>query len=121
MTLNMKDLAIIESQEEELWREETRFDIGRMRELLAGDFREVGRSGKTYTLEDTLSLERCSFRCRLPLPDFTITSISADVALVTYISEVSYGEAPLYARRSSLWLRAGERWILKFHQGTPYE
>jgi hypothetical protein len=119
--LNQEDLAILQSQEEKLLREETRCNPGRMGELLAADFREFGRSGRTYTLKDILSVEECSFQCKFPLADFTITGIAPDVALVTYHSEIIYGGETLYARRSSLWSRREGRWVLRFHQGTPYD
>jgi hypothetical protein len=38
MTLSQRDRDMLERLEEELWREETRFDIGRMEALLALDF-----------------------------------------------------------------------------------
>ena len=40
MTLSQRDRDTLERLEEELWREDTRFDIGRMEELLAPYFVE---------------------------------------------------------------------------------
>ena len=35
---------VLQRLEEELWREETRFDLSRMEEVIAEDFFEFGRS-----------------------------------------------------------------------------
>ena len=43
MELSGHDRDIPERLEEELWREETRFDIQRMEDVLAKDFFEFGR------------------------------------------------------------------------------
>ena len=48
MELSDHDCEILKRLEEELWREETRFDIRRMDEVLAEDFFEFGRSGRFY-------------------------------------------------------------------------
>jgi hypothetical protein len=48
MELSDHDCEILKRLEEELWREETRFDIRRMDEVLAEDFVEFGRSGRFY-------------------------------------------------------------------------
>jgi hypothetical protein len=55
----------------------------------------------------------------LSLAKFAVRSIAADVALVTYVSEVTYGEVTEVANRSSLWTRYEGAWRIRFHQGTP--
>jgi hypothetical protein len=47
-----------------------------------------------------------------------VHEVAADVALVTYISELQFTTLEL-GNRSSLWVRSGGRWKLRFHQGTP--
>jgi hypothetical protein len=59
MEISNKDRETLERRlEEELWREETRFDRQRMSELLANDFFEFGRSGRVYQKQDTLAVTR---------------------------------------------------------------
>jgi hypothetical protein len=70
MELSDQDRAALERLEEELWREETRFDAERMREIIAPDFFEFGRSGRIYRREETLSVPRQPINAVLPLPDF---------------------------------------------------
>ena len=55
----------------------------------------------------------------LPLPDYSVELVAVDVALATYTSEVRYGDEIEVGRRSSLWIKDGGRWKLRFHQGTP--
>jgi hypothetical protein len=55
----------------------------------------------------------------LPLPKFAARLIAADVALVTYVSEVKFTDVTERANRSSLWSRYPTGWKLRFHQGTP--
>ena len=119
MELSEHDFKIIERLEEELWREETRFDIRRMEEILAADFFEFGRSGRFYRREDTLAIPRTPIDAVLPLPDFKARLLTQDVAQVTYASAVTYDGVVLRARRSSIWARTPRGWVLRFHQGTP--
>lgn len=119
MTLSQRDRDTLQRLEEELWREETRFDIGRMEELLAPDFVEFGRSGRVYRRGDTLAVPRGPIDAVLPLPGFRVRSLSPEIAQVTYDSAVTYGGVVQHARRSSIWSRAAAGWVLRFHQGTP--
>lgn len=111
------DLAQLEAS---LWQAETRFDRTYMEGVLADDFVEFGRSGRRYDRAQALAAEGQRIDARLPLEDFTVSLVSVDVALVTYISEVRYDEV-LRANRSSVWVREEGRWRLRFHQGTPIE
>ena len=110
---------LLQHLEEELWREETRFDGKRMKEIVAGDFIEFGRSGRIYCREDLLAVPRQPIDVVLPLPDFEVRVLHPDLAQVTYTSVVRHGEALQRARRSSIWSRVGTRWVLRFHQATP--
>jgi len=114
------DMATLQSLEEELWLEETRFDVIRMRQIIADDFFEYGRSGRVYTRDDTLAIERQPIHANLPLPNFQARLISAEVAQVTYNTEVSHNGVIQQARRSSIWSKSTRGWQLRFHQGTPF-
>jgi len=105
--------------EESLWRTETRFDRNHMDEILAPDFFEFGRSGGIYGRSDILDEPAQPIDVTLPLPKFEVRSIAADVALVTYVSEVTRGRVKERANRSSLWSRDALGWRIRFHQGTP--
>lgn len=107
--------------EEDLWREDTRFDAPYMEQVMAEDFIEFGRSGRIYDRRECLSHDPEPIEAALPLPDLDLRMITTDVAQVTYNSHVTYDGQLLKGRRSSIWRRAGDSWQLVFHQGTPYE
>ena len=120
MDMRDRDREELERLEEELWRAETRFDERRMREIIAPDFLEFGRSGRVYRREDSLAFPRRTIRAVLPLPDFEARLLHPDIAQVTYNSAVTYDGAVQRARRSSIWSRTSNGWALRFHRGTPY-
>lgn len=117
MQINKEDREKLKQLEESLWIAKTRFDKKYMNSILSPNFFEFGRSGKTYKREETLSAHFSKINAKLPLRDLKINSITNDVALVTYVSEVQYDELEI-GNRSSLWLRTPTGWQLQFHQGT---
>ena len=119
MEISKIDFEKLKELEESLWLSETRFDYEYMDKVLASDFFEFGRSGRTYKREETLSGSRPqTINIKFPLRNFSIALIDTNVALVTYISEVMYEEMEV-ANRSSIWLKNADGWKIKFHQGTP--
>jgi hypothetical protein len=104
--------------EESLWRRETRFDDAYMDHILADDFFEFGRSGRTYQRDEALSVEPQDIDIEWPPRDFEVHPVAEDVVLVTYVSVVKYDEIEV-GNRSSLWVRQHGEWKLRFHQGTP--
>ena len=121
MELRREDRDMLERLEEELWRPETRFDNRRMKELMAPDFLEFGRSGRIYRREDSLAFPPRPIDAVLPLPGFSARSLHPDFAQVTYDSAVTHDGVVQRARRSSIWSRTPGGWVLRFHQGTPYD
>lgn len=119
MTLTADEHEQLRRLEESLWRAETRFDRDHMSEVLAPDFFEFGRSGRVYRREEILDVPAQPIKATLPFAKFAVRSIAEDVALVTYVSEVSDGEVTEVANRSSLWSRHAGGWRIRFHQGTP--
>jgi ribonuclease HI len=111
-------VAILRDLEESLWREETRFDRAHMDSVLAPGFVEFGRSGRRYDRDAIIAVEFQPIGARLPLEDFTVLFVRPDVALVTYVNE-DEADGHRRSNRMSLWDRAGGRWQLLFHQGTP--
>lgn len=119
MDVSDQDKAELESLEEGLWRAEVRFDLQRMEDILAPDFFEFGRSGRVYQRQETLAIPAQPIAARLPLPDFRVRLLDANVAQVTYTSAVRHEGVELLAHRSSIWSRTERGWQLRFHQGTP--
>ena len=118
MALDNSDIEKLHELEESLWKSETRFNEEYMRTIMAKDFFEFGRSGKIYSIDESLTASYQEIGAKLPLKDFAIHEIDEKVVLITYISEVQYGEIEI-GNRSSLWLKNEDGWKLKFHQGTP--
>lgn len=118
--LSSNDEAELTRLEEAMWREETRFDRTFQDRHFALDFFEVGRSGRVYSRTDAIREKSEPIRARLPLDNLRIRALDLNTAQVTYDSEVFYGAEAEYARRSSIWSRTAEGWVMRFHQGTPY-
>lgn len=119
--LNEQELRELTRLEESMWREETRFDMEFMEKHLAKDFLEFGRSGRTYTRAQSLAVPHQETNAAIPLPSLRIRMLGPDTAQVTYFSAVTYGGVVEHARRSSIWSRTPQGWVMRFHQGTPYE
>ena len=120
LTISGTDRNELQRLEEELWIDETRFDRPYMEKVMANDFFEFGRSGRVYEREDTLTIDKGSIDAVIPLPNFKIRLLTDDVAQVTYDSAVTYDGVVEKGRRSSIWTRAGNSWLLRLHQGTVY-
>ncbi|MEP1229714.1 MAG: DUF4440 domain-containing protein [Litorimonas sp.] len=108
--------------EESLWKTETRFDEEYMESILDINFREFGWSGQNYNRGQMLfsSDQKVDIKAGFPLRNFKTQCLSKDVFLVTYISEVTYGDGVRLGNRSSIWKQVGTAWKLMFHQGTPF-
>ena len=113
------DLEALYALEVSLWRSESRYDLAHQEKIFAPNCFEFGRSGKRYTREDLIAADGPPLQAKLPLAFFHVRMLSADVALVTYVSQVTRDGAIERANRSSLWARHGVSWQLHFHQGTP--
>jgi glyoxylase I family protein len=88
-------------------------DKAALSELIADDFFEFGASGRTWTAADAREAITSEPPRDVPMEDFAVTRLAAGVTLVTYRSR-----DPRHARRSSIWVRRGGRWVMRFHQGT---
>ena len=121
MELSSRDRDDLERLEEGLWRADVRFDRKRMDDILAPDFFEFGRSGRIYRREDTLDIPAQPILAKLPLMEFRVRLLDANVAHVTYVSAVTYEGVEELANRSSVWSRTESGWQLRFHQGTAIE
>ena len=123
LQLSLEDRDLLQRLEEDLWREDTHFDNPYMEQLFAAGFIEFGRSGRIYTRTEAHSHPRQPIEAGLPLPDFEVRLLTEEVAQVTYNSTATYDGVVLKGRRSSIWSRTAAEygWVLRFHQGTPYD
>lgn len=94
----------------------------RLEQLLHPDFHEVGRSGKPYDREKTISLLLPPAQA-LPVAcgGFSVELLSAQMALLNFGTALRQPDGSLahHTLRASLWLREGGQWRLRYHQGTP--
>jgi glyoxylase I family protein len=81
--------------------------------LIADDFLEFGASGRTWRAADARAALAAEPPRDVPMDDFAVMRLAANVALVTYASR-----DPRHAKRSSIWVRRRGRWLMVFHQGT---
>jgi hypothetical protein len=81
--------------------------------LIAEDFLEFGRSGRTWTRGTICAVLDGPPTPSVSIEAFDVALLADDVALVTYRAA--------HANRSSLWVRRAGRWQLRFHQGTSVE
>lgn len=121
MEISSEDREILERLEQELWRQETRLDKQRMNQLIAPDFFEFGRSGRVWQRQDTLAAEPSSIDVVRPLPEFHIRLLDENIAQVSYDSAFRYDGVVEHTHRSSIWSRTTSGWVLRFHQGTPFQ
>lgn len=98
-----------------LLQPDVRRDPARLLAVLHDQFEEYGASGLVW---DRLSILEATAQSAGPIraTDIRAHRLAPDTFLVTYRS----AEAGRQALRSSIWLREGGEWLLRFHQGTPY-
>ncbi len=82
--------------------------------VLDDEFRETGASGRSWTRDEMLAALAGSPPAEIEIRAFAIERLAVGVVLATYET----GPARP-ARRVSIWVREGDRWRLRFHQGTP--
>jgi hypothetical protein len=93
---------------------------GGLADLIDDEFEEVGASGRRWDREAIVALLAVSSPADVAIDVFDATRLSRTVVLVTYRSIARDPDTPArQAWRSSVWVRRGDRWRLRFHQGTP--
>lgn len=93
-----------------------------LRELLAPDFREFGRSGAAYAIDDVLSsLPTETEPDDTSISGFAVSVLSETVILATYRGTRTRTDGSrVFTNRSSIWRQDPDgRWRMAFHQGTP--
>lgn len=115
-------LSTLRDLECELHQPQCRSNRARLEQLLAPDFREFGRSGATYTRDDTLALLPTETELpQIHAQDFAVNVLSETIVLLTYhVAHVNAaGELFRHTNRSSIWRLGASGWQMIFHQGTP--
>lgn len=124
-TMTLDDHELLEhlqSLEEEFLLDPSRSSPVRLEELLSADFVEFGASGRVFDRAGTIaSLVDGESTTVHAVFDFTLLRLATDAALVTYRIESRSpgGEPARESLRSSLWIKEGDSWVVRFHQGTP--
>lgn len=105
----------------ELHQPKCRGDRERLTQLLDPDFKEFGRSGSSYTRDDTLMLLPTELELpKIHAQDFAVQKLSDSIVLLTYRSAHvnPSGELFRHTNRSSIWRLNLSGWQMVFHQGT---
>ncbi len=90
----------------------------RAKDLLADDFVEFGRSGRSYNKVQILEALASESADLVTSSEYKLNMLSPTVALLTYKSQRN-SNPETCTLRSSIWRQQGETWQLVFHQGTP--
>jgi hypothetical protein len=89
-----------------------------IRDLVADDFYEIGRSGTTYSKAEVLAAIEVAPLRRFTLEDFKVVASGEGWALVSYRAGEKSAYASSTSFRSTLWVERGGKWQIVFHQGT---
>lgn len=111
----------LERLERELHDPSVRRNAKRLNQLLHDSFVEIGRSGEVYDKARILRAFESEPTHAVWSQDYEDQIISDCLVLLTYRSARVGNDDVLsrFARRSSLWEKVGNRWKLRYHQGTP--
>ncbi|MDH4050858.1 MAG: nuclear transport factor 2 family protein [Rubrivivax sp.] len=118
MTSLLQELQALEL---ELHHPGVRCDRERLGTLLHPEFHEVGRSGHQYDRDTVISqLSSHPAQSNVVSDGFAVVELCPQVALLTYRSaHIELGDVlGNHALRSSLWVKSGAVWQLRYHQGT---
>ena len=119
--LSPDDRAELQRLEESMWRQSHRFDLAFQEAHFSSDFFEFGRSGRVYDRAQVIRTDSQPIAARLPLANRQFRVLDVHTVQLTYDSAAEFDGVMEYARRSSIWYRSPGGWVMRFHQGTPYE
>ena len=111
----------LQALEVELHHPGVRCDRERLEKLLHPEFHEVGRSVRAYSRETIMSyLSTVESHPAVASDEFVVVELGPGVALLTYRSAhvEQNNELINHTLRSSIWVKAGATWQLRYHQGT---
>ncbi|WP_295128442.1 ribonuclease HI family protein [uncultured Leifsonia sp.] len=109
------DEEVVARLERELVEPSVRADASRVAALLHPDFEEIGRSGTLWGRDAILEVLAEEDAPAAEIAVLGTERLGSDVILLTARTVDERGAS----LRSSVWLRSGGRWRLRFHQGTP--
>lgn len=109
------DLDLVLALERELQTPACRQDRGRLEELLAPEFVEIGASGTRWSRAEIIESLLDEDAGTIVVRGISARAIAEDVVLVAWSSE----REGRRALRTSLWRREPSGWRLTHHQGTP--
>ena len=115
-------LLQLQALEVELHHPGVRSSRERLEQLLHPEFHEVGRSGRTYKVDTVIEhLQAEALQPAVASDAFSVAELAPGVALLNYRSAhiESNGTLSSHTLRSSIWVRTGSGWQLRYHQGTP--
>jgi hypothetical protein len=110
---------LLQELEERLTKPSVRKDTEEVSSLLSDKFLEFGSSGRVFTRSQILQELAEESPREITCSDFQIEMLAPEVALVTYRTvRNEAGLPPRHTLRSSIWQKEGDRWRVRFHQGT---
>ena len=87
--------------------------------VLHEEFLEVGASGRRWTRAETLAMLAEAPEIQVAIDEVAFLELASDVVLLTYrlrrTGPEGLGPGTI---RSSIWVRTGARWQVRFHRGT---
>ena len=115
-----KMLELLLKLEMSLWINETRFNGEYLDKVLHPEFKEFGRSGKTYNKIDIISSKEDDIKAIFPFEKLEVKQLDKTAFLITYVSVIKDNDKLIKSNRSSIWV--GETsFQMIFHQGTAIE
>ncbi len=116
-------MKILIEQEKALHKHDVRKSEQDVRRLLHPTFMEVGRSGETYDYDNVVDMMTQEHRSDsyLHSQDYQCIQLEPSVQLLIYKSAWITNDQAVsgFAKRSSIWVFTGDKWQMKYHQGTP--
>lgn len=114
MPLSASETETFRELEESLWR-----DDPQVRDrILTEEFQEFCRFGDVYDRDHLINAPTSGVEVEFPFANFKAEALADGVVLVTYENSVTAKGSTQRARRSSIWVRSGGEWRLRFQQAT---
>ncbi len=104
-----------------LWQTTAGCERDIMARTIADDLIEFGLSIAFYTSEAVLATQKATQDVQAVLHDIALRSLSADLALVTYSSDVRYPATTERTNRPLIWGHSSDAWQVRCHQCTLCE
>lgn len=109
----MSDEDQVIALEKSFLTDEVRADPATVAALLHPDWVEVGKSGRVWSKADKLAEVSPGLGTEFEL--IAVDRIAPEVILVQWRGLSERGDS----RRVSVWVRDGNRWLMRYQQGTP--